>query len=85
MNELNDYAGQRELVAEEMAHKVYGELMKYSQDLKAERKHVSMKSAWAQAPVDELKQGEFSLVVEETAPPPGQRSSDKAFTVYKYI
>lgn len=41
LNELNDYAGQREVVAEEMAHKVYGELMRYSQDLKAERKLVS--------------------------------------------
>lgn len=41
LNELNDYAGQREVVAEEMTHKVYGELMRYSQDLKAERKHVS--------------------------------------------
>nr|XP_023677158.1 formin-binding protein 1-like isoform X3 [Paramormyrops kingsleyae] len=39
LNELNDYAGQREVVAEEMGHKVYGELMRYSQDLKAERKH----------------------------------------------
>lgn len=42
LNELNDYAGQREVVAEEMTHKVYGELMRYSQDLKAERKHVSV-------------------------------------------
>uniref|UniRef100_A0A672KDR5 Formin-binding protein 1-like n=1 Tax=Sinocyclocheilus grahami TaxID=75366 RepID=A0A672KDR5_SINGR len=33
------YSGQREVVAEEMGHKVYGELMRYSQDLKAERKH----------------------------------------------
>lgn len=41
LNELSDYAGQREVVAEEMAHKVYGELMRYSQELKAERKHVS--------------------------------------------
>lgn len=41
LNELNDYAGQREVVAEEMAHRVYGEVMRYSQDLKAERKHVS--------------------------------------------
>jgi nicotinamide mononucleotide adenylyltransferase len=41
LNELNDYAGQREVVAEEMGHKVYGELMIYSQELKAERKHVS--------------------------------------------
>ncbi|KAJ3599726.1 hypothetical protein NHX12_033682, partial [Muraenolepis orangiensis] len=39
LNELNDYAGQREVVAEEMGHKVYGELMRYSLDLKAERKH----------------------------------------------
>uniref|UniRef100_A0A672PRY0 Formin-binding protein 1-like n=1 Tax=Sinocyclocheilus grahami TaxID=75366 RepID=A0A672PRY0_SINGR len=38
LNELNDYAGQREVVAEEMGHKVYGELMRYSQDLKGERK-----------------------------------------------
>lgn len=41
LNELNDYAGQREVVAEEMGHRVYGELLRYSQDLKAERKHVS--------------------------------------------
>uniref|UniRef100_A0A8C9YQW9 Formin binding protein 1-like n=1 Tax=Sander lucioperca TaxID=283035 RepID=A0A8C9YQW9_SANLU len=44
LNELNDYAGQREVVAEEMAHKVYGELMRYSQDLKAERKHEGRKA-----------------------------------------
>ncbi|XP_078802225.1 formin-binding protein 1-like isoform X5 [Oryzias latipes] len=43
LNELNDYAGQRELVAEEMALKVYNELMRYSQDLKAERKHSKKK------------------------------------------
>lgn len=41
LNELNDYAGQREVVAEEMGHNVYGELMRYSQDLKSERKQVS--------------------------------------------
>ncbi|MED6276219.1 Formin-binding protein 1-like [Characodon lateralis] len=39
LGELNDYAGQREVVAEEMSHKVYHELMRYSQELKAERKH----------------------------------------------
>uniref|UniRef100_A0A669BH61 Formin binding protein 1-like n=1 Tax=Oreochromis niloticus TaxID=8128 RepID=A0A669BH61_ORENI len=44
LNELNDYAGQREVVAEEMAHRVYGELMRYSQDLKAERKHEGRKA-----------------------------------------
>nr|XP_020644342.1 formin-binding protein 1-like isoform X1 [Pogona vitticeps] len=38
LNELNDYAGQREVVAEELAHRVYGELMRYSHDLKTERK-----------------------------------------------
>lgn len=40
LNELNDYAGQREVVAEEMGHRVYGELMRYSHDLKTERKMV---------------------------------------------
>ncbi|CAI9622362.1 unnamed protein product, partial [Staurois parvus] len=38
LNELNDYAGQREVVAEEMGHKVYAEIMRYSCDLKSERK-----------------------------------------------
>ncbi|XP_018414719.1 PREDICTED: formin-binding protein 1-like isoform X3 [Nanorana parkeri] len=38
LNELNDYAGQREVVAEEMGHRVYAEIMRYSLDLKAERK-----------------------------------------------
>ena len=37
---MNDYAGQREVVAEEMAHRVYGELMRYAHDLKTERKMV---------------------------------------------
>ncbi|XP_029473905.1 formin-binding protein 1-like isoform X2 [Rhinatrema bivittatum] len=38
LNELNDYAGQREVVAEEVGHRVYGELMRYSHELKTERK-----------------------------------------------
>ncbi|KAG8555643.1 hypothetical protein GDO81_017769 [Engystomops pustulosus] len=38
LNELNDYAGQREVVAEEIGHRVYAEIMKYSYELKAERK-----------------------------------------------
>ncbi|XP_072275967.1 formin-binding protein 1-like isoform X1 [Pyxicephalus adspersus] len=38
LNELNDYAGQREVVAEEMGHRVYSDIMRYSCDLKAERK-----------------------------------------------
>ncbi|XP_042337917.1 formin-binding protein 1-like isoform X2 [Plectropomus leopardus] len=52
LNELNDYAGQREVVAEEMAHKVYGELMRYSQDLKAERKHHLQEGRKAQQYLD---------------------------------
>ncbi|XP_041127224.1 formin-binding protein 1-like isoform X2 [Polyodon spathula] len=38
LNELNDYAGQREVVAEEMGRRVYGELMRYTHELKSERK-----------------------------------------------
>ncbi|XP_054646186.1 formin-binding protein 1-like isoform X6 [Dunckerocampus dactyliophorus] len=52
LNELNDYAGQREVVAEEMGHKVYGALMKYSQDLKAERKHHLQEGRKAQQYLD---------------------------------
>ncbi|XP_039668156.1 formin-binding protein 1-like [Perca fluviatilis] len=44
--------GQREVVAEEMAHKVYGELMRYSQDLKAERKHHLQEGRKAQQHLD---------------------------------
>uniref|UniRef100_A0A3P8UPE0 Formin binding protein 1-like n=1 Tax=Cynoglossus semilaevis TaxID=244447 RepID=A0A3P8UPE0_CYNSE len=53
LNELNDYAGQREVVAEEMTHKVYGELMRYSQDLKAERKHHLQEGRKAQQYLDQ--------------------------------
>ncbi|KAF1385366.1 hypothetical protein PFLUV_G00107010 [Perca fluviatilis] len=42
----------REVVAEEMAHKVYGELMRYSQDLKAERKHHLQEGRKAQQHLD---------------------------------
>ncbi|KAK2835156.1 hypothetical protein Q5P01_015640 [Channa striata] len=52
LNELSDYAGQREVVAEEMAHKVYGELMRYSQDLKSERKHHLQEGRKAQQYLD---------------------------------
>uniref|UniRef100_H3CS60 Thyroid hormone receptor interactor 10 n=1 Tax=Tetraodon nigroviridis TaxID=99883 RepID=H3CS60_TETNG len=42
LNELNDYAGQRELVAENMMKGICAELSKYLQDLKQERKgHLS--------------------------------------------
>uniref|UniRef100_A0A9J7ZW99 Formin-binding protein 1-like n=1 Tax=Cyprinus carpio carpio TaxID=630221 RepID=A0A9J7ZW99_CYPCA len=53
LNELNDYAGQREVVAEEMGHKVYGELMRYSQDLKGERKHHLQEGRKAQQSLDQ--------------------------------
>lgn len=41
LNELNDYAGQRELIAENMMTSICVELTKYLQDLKQERKTVS--------------------------------------------
>lgn len=53
LNELSDYAGQREVVAEEMAHKVYGELMGYSQELKAERKNHLQEGRKAQQHLDQ--------------------------------
>jgi len=40
LNELNDYAGQRELIAENMMTSISGELTKYLQDIKLERKTV---------------------------------------------
>ncbi|XP_055364155.1 formin-binding protein 1-like [Betta splendens] len=52
LNELSDYAGQREVVAEEMAHRVYGDLMRYSQELKAERKHHLQEGRKAQQYLD---------------------------------
>uniref|UniRef100_A0A8P4KI74 Transducer of Cdc42-dependent actin assembly protein 1 n=1 Tax=Dicentrarchus labrax TaxID=13489 RepID=A0A8P4KI74_DICLA len=52
LNELNDFAGQREVVAEEMSQKVYGELMRYSQDLKSERKHHLQEGRKAQQYLD---------------------------------
>ncbi|XP_055778698.1 formin-binding protein 1-like isoform X2 [Salvelinus fontinalis] len=53
LNELNDYAGQREIVAEEMGQDVYGELMRYSQDLKSERKHHLQEGRKAQQYLDQ--------------------------------
>lgn len=40
LNEMNDYAGQRELIAENMMMNICIELTKYLQDLKLERKAV---------------------------------------------
>uniref|UniRef100_A0A8C5CVN5 Thyroid hormone receptor interactor 10a n=1 Tax=Gadus morhua TaxID=8049 RepID=A0A8C5CVN5_GADMO len=42
LNEMNDYAGQRELVAEDMMMNICIELTKYLQELKQERKTVSL-------------------------------------------
>ncbi|XP_037401842.1 formin-binding protein 1 isoform X27 [Pygocentrus nattereri] len=38
LNELNDYAGQHELIAENMTSQIIAELTRYIQDLKSERK-----------------------------------------------
>ncbi|KAF7696876.1 hypothetical protein HF521_005294 [Silurus meridionalis] len=38
LNEMNDYAGQHELVAENMTSQIITELTRYTQDLKTERK-----------------------------------------------
>uniref|UniRef100_A0A8C4NTY6 Thyroid hormone receptor interactor 10 n=1 Tax=Dicentrarchus labrax TaxID=13489 RepID=A0A8C4NTY6_DICLA len=51
LNELNDYAGQRELIAENMITAICVELTKYLQDLKQERKTTKKRFAkeWAEA------------------------------------
>lgn len=41
LNEMNDYAGQRELIAENMMMSICIDLTKYLQELKQERKTVS--------------------------------------------
>lgn len=41
LNELNDYAGQHEVIAENLTSQIISELSRYLQDLKAERKTVS--------------------------------------------
>lgn len=41
LNEMNDYAGQRELIAENMMMNICIDLTKYLQELKLERKTVS--------------------------------------------
>lgn len=44
LNEMNDYAGQRELIAENMMMSICIDLTKYLQELKQERKTVSRPS-----------------------------------------
>lgn len=43
LNEMNDYAGQRELIAENMMMSICIDLTKYLQELKQERKTVSLR------------------------------------------
>lgn len=40
LNELNDYAGQHEVIAENLSSQIMAELTRYIQELKAERKSV---------------------------------------------
>lgn len=46
LNEMNDYAGQRELIAENMMMSICIELTKYLQELKQERKTVSFEGSF---------------------------------------
>ncbi|XP_051905781.1 cdc42-interacting protein 4 homolog isoform X4 [Hippocampus zosterae] len=48
LNEMNDYAGQRELVAENMLMNICADLTKYLQELKQERKSYLMEAKKAQ-------------------------------------
>lgn len=41
LNELNDYAGQHEVIAENLTSQIISELSRYLQELKTERKSVS--------------------------------------------
>ena len=40
LNELNDYAGQHEVIGENLTSQIIAELTRYLQDLKTERKTV---------------------------------------------
>lgn len=40
LNELSDYAGQHEVIAENLSSQIIAELSRYIQELKAERKSV---------------------------------------------
>ncbi|XP_037553742.1 formin-binding protein 1-like, partial [Nematolebias whitei] len=82
LSEMNDYAGQREVVAEEMGNRVYGELMRYSQDLKAERKHHLQEGRKAQQYLDQCwKQMENSKRKFERE----CREAEKAQTTYERL
>ncbi|XP_041955671.1 formin-binding protein 1-like [Alosa sapidissima] len=49
LNELNDYAGQHEVIAENLNTQILSELLRHVQELKAERKSVSLRSDWPAA------------------------------------
>lgn len=44
LNELNDYAGQHEVIAENLTSQIITELGRYTQELKTERKSVSYRA-----------------------------------------
>lgn len=46
LNELNDYAGQHEVIAENLTSQIITDLTRYLQELKAERKSVSWFFFW---------------------------------------
>lgn len=47
LDELNDYAGQHEVIAENLTSQIIAELSRYLQDVKTERKTVSQRPARA--------------------------------------
>uniref|UniRef100_A0A8C9WLM8 Formin binding protein 1 like n=1 Tax=Scleropages formosus TaxID=113540 RepID=A0A8C9WLM8_SCLFO len=59
LSELNDYAGHREVIAQELGDKLHGDLMKYSQELKNDRKQYLQDWRKAQQHIEQqLKQME---------------------------
>lgn len=64
LNELNDYAGQRELIAENLITSVCVNLTKYLQDLKQERKSVSR---W---PPSDRSAGQRAALLTPSSPSP---------------
>lgn len=57
LNELNDYAGQHEVIAENLSSQIIAELTRYIQELKAERKsvHILMTSLFCWVFLDHKK------------------------------
>lgn len=63
LNEMNDYAGQRELIAENMMMSICIDLTKYLQELKQERKTVSLIWSGPKSLRDYTKKVQFGKVV----------------------